>query len=158
MWESNLFASHLRCCKFIFVLCFVWLSFYRTKSPSSFECAFDFYRVPYFFQILTYTEGTIIRSYIHIYLKKHSWKCENANSQSFWPHYMYRCSGAACTLIRGGNYRWLRLTKFQGINFTLQIFCCKHLNLKGKTLPAVVNKLFVFISVLKQNMIFSVAY
>ena len=50
----------------------------------------------------------------------------------------------------------LRLTRFQGINFTLPNFCCQHLNLKGKTLLVVVNKLFVFSSVLKKNIIFSV--
>ena len=49
----------------------------------------------------------------------------------------------------------LRLTRFQGINFTLLNFCCQHLNLKGKTLLVVVNKLCVLSSVLKQNMFFS---
>ena len=45
----------------------------------------------------------------------------------------------------------LRLTRFQGINFTLQNFCCQHLNLKGKTLLVVVNKLFVFSSKAKHD-------
>ena len=34
---------------------------------------------------------------------------------------------------------------------------CQYLNLKDKTLLVVVNKLFVFTSVLKQNMIFQVS-
>ena len=46
---------------------FFWLSFYRAKSPSFSECAFDFYRVLYFFQI--YTKARDHRYYIHIYSK-----------------------------------------------------------------------------------------
>ena len=41
----------------------------------------------------------------------------------------------------------IRSTRFQGINFTIQQMAVKHLNLKGKILLAVVNKLFVFSSI-----------
>ena len=40
---------------------------------------------------------------------------------------------------------------FQEINFALQNFCCQDLNMKGKTLLVVVNKLFVFSSKAKHD-------
>ena len=50
--------------------------------------------------------------------------------------------------------RWLKPSKV--LPFILQNICCQYLNLKGKKLLVVVNKIFVFSSALKQNRIFSV--
>ena len=56
-------------------------------------------------------------------------------------------------------YFLLKVTQINYISrnqlITLQNFCCQHLNLKGKTLLVVLKKIFVFSSVLKQNIIFS---
>ena len=58
----------------------------------------------------------------------------SSKSPGFDPH--LQCLKKYDTYPRKINSLRLRLTSFQGINFTLQNFCCQYLNLKGKTLLA----------------------
>ena len=41
---------------------------------------------------------------------------------------MYRCGGAACTLIRGGNYRWLRLKPIHWVKSSAQWYVFQRMN------------------------------